>query len=116
MFERKSQVIIEGDKATEDQLMELALEAGGDDVQNDGDTWSLLSAPESHNAIVEALGKAKIPTLSAEVGLIPKNTMAIDNKHAAGMMRMLEQLEDYDDTQNVYTNFEPDESTVEAMA
>ncbi|MEO5953640.1 MAG: YebC/PmpR family DNA-binding transcriptional regulator, partial [Chloroflexia bacterium] len=99
-----------------EQLMEMALEAGADDVQNDGDTWSVLSAPEAHNAIVEALGKAKVPTLSAEVGLIPKNTMAIDAKHAAGMMRMLEQLEDYDDTQNVYTNFEPDESTVEAMA
>jgi len=116
MFERKSLVVIEGDKATEEQLMDVALEAGGDDVQNDGDTWSVLSAPEAHNAIVEALAKVKIPTLSAEVGLIPKNTMAVEAKNAAGMMRMLEQLEDYDDTQNVYTNFEPDESTVEAMA
>lgn len=116
MFERKSQVIIEGDKTNEEQLMEVALEAGGDDIQNDGDSWTVLSAPEAHDAIVAALAKANIPTLSAEVGLIPKNTMAVEAKNAGGMMRLLEQLEDYDDTQNVYTNYEPDESTVEAMA
>ncbi len=116
MFERKSQVLIEGDKATEDQLMEVALDAGADDVQNDGDSWTVLSAPESHDAVVAALAKAGIPTITAEVGLVPKNTMAVDPKNAAGMMRLLETLEDYDDTQNVYTNYEPDESSVEAMA
>ncbi|MCX6609929.1 MAG: YebC/PmpR family DNA-binding transcriptional regulator [Acidobacteria bacterium] len=116
MFERKSQVVIEGDKTNEDQLMEVALEAGADDVQNHGDSWSVLSEPEAHDAVVAALGKANIPTLSAEVGLIPKNTMAIDGKHSAGMMRLLENLEDYDDTQNVYTNYEPDESAIAAMS
>lgn len=116
MFERKSQVIIEGDKTNEEQLMEVALEAGGDDVQNNGDSWAVLSAPEAHDAIVAALAKANIPTLTAEVGLIPKNTMGVEAKNAAGMMRLLENLEDYDDTQNVYTNYEPDESTIEAMA
>lgn len=116
MFERKSNVVIEGDKATEEQLMEVALEAGADDVQNHGDSWVVLSEPEAHDAVVEALAKAKIPTLSAEVALVPKNTMAVEQKHAAGMMRLLEQFEDHDDTQNVYTNYEPDESTVEAMS
>jgi YebC/PmpR family DNA-binding regulatory protein len=115
MFERKSQIIIEGDKATEDQLMNLALDAGGDDVLNDGDSWTLLSAPESHDAIMAALEKAKIPTVSAEVAMVPKNTMALDTKHVGNMMKLLEQLEDYDDTQNVYTNFEPDEAQVAAM-
>ena len=116
MFERKSQVVIEGDKTNEEQLMEVALDAGADDVQGDDDTWTVLSAPEAHEAIVAALANAKIPTLSAEVGLIPKNTMAVEAKNVAGMMRLLEQFEDYDDTQNVYTNYEPDESTMEAMA
>ncbi len=116
MFERKSHVVIEGDKTNEEQLMEVALDAGADDVQGDDDTWTVLSAPEAHEAIVAALAKAKIPTLSAEVGLIPKNTMAVEAKNVAGMMRLLEQFEDYDDTQNVYTNYEPDESTMEAMA
>jgi YebC/PmpR family DNA-binding regulatory protein len=116
MFERKSSIVIEGDKTNEEQLMEVALEAGADDVVNHGDSWSLLSAPEAHDAVVAALAKANIPTLSAEVGLIPKNTMSVEAKNASGMMRLLEQLEDYDDTQNVYTNYEPDEGTVEAMA
>jgi YebC/PmpR family DNA-binding regulatory protein len=116
MFDRKSQVVIEGDKTSEDQLMEVALEAGADDVQNHGDSWSVLSEPDAHDAVVAALAKANIPTLSAEVGLIPKNTMAIDGKHSAGMMRLLENLEDYDDTQNVYTNYEPDESAIAAMS
>jgi YebC/PmpR family DNA-binding regulatory protein len=116
MFERKSQVVIEGDKTSEDQLMEVALEAGADDVQNHGDSWSVLSEPDAHDSVVAALAKANIPTLSAEVGLIPKNTMAIDGKHSAGMMRLLENLEDYDDTQNVYTNYEPDESAIAAMS
>ena len=116
MFERKSHVVIEGDKTNEEQLMEVALDAGADDVQGDDDSWTVLSAPEAHDAIVAALAKAKIPTLSAEVGLIPKNTMAVEPKNVAGMMRLLEQFEDYDDTQNVYTNYEPDESTMASMA
>ena len=116
MFERKSQILIEGEKTNEDQLTELALEAGGDDVIDGGDSWTLLSAPEAHDVIVEALAKAKIPTMSAEVALVPKNTMALDPKNVPAMMRLLEQFEDYDDTQNVYPNYEPDESAMEAMA
>src|SRR5450432_1028334 len=67
MFERKSQIIIESDKATEDQLMNLVLEAGGDDLQDHGDSWEVLSAPENHEAMVAALAAAKIPTGSAEI-------------------------------------------------
>jgi YebC/PmpR family DNA-binding regulatory protein len=116
MFERKSQVIIEGDKTNEEQLMTIALDAGADDVQNNGDSWTVLSAPDAHVQVVEALAQANIPTLSAEIAMVPKNTMAVDAKNAPGMMRLLELFEDHDDVQNVYTNYEPDESTVAAMA
>jgi len=109
MFERKSQVLIEKEKATEDQLMELALEAGADDVRDAGDNWEVLSAPDAHAAILEALQKANITTASAEIGLIPKNLMTVDSKHAAAMIRMLEVLEEHDDVQNVYSNFDYDE-------
>jgi YebC/PmpR family DNA-binding regulatory protein len=104
MFERKSQIIIEKDKTTEDQLMEFALEAGADDVRDEGESWSILSAPESHIAVIDALAKAKIPTESAEIAMIPKNLVAVDGKHAAGMMRILDALEEHDDVQSVYTN------------
>jgi YebC/PmpR family DNA-binding regulatory protein len=109
MFERKSQIIIEKDKATEDQLMEIALEAGADDVREEDDSWEVLSAPESHSTVLEAIHKAGVPTVEAEIAMIPKTPMQVDPKHVGGMLRMLEVLEDHDDTQNVYTNFDYDE-------
>ena len=114
MFERKSQIIIEKDQATEDQLMELALEAGADDVRGDEESWEILSAPEAHGAVVDALQKAGIATVEAAIGMVPKTPMKVDSKHASAMMRLLEVLEDHDDTQNVYTNFDYDEETANA--
>jgi YebC/PmpR family DNA-binding regulatory protein len=114
MFDRKSQILIEKDKATEDQLMEFALEAGADDVRDNGDSWEILSAPEAHNNIVDALAKAGIPTVSAEISMVPKTPLKLDPKHVAGMMKLLDALEEHDDVQNVYSNFEYDEETVEA--
>lgn len=104
MFERKSQILIEKDKATEDQLMELALEAGADDVKLEGEHWEILAAPECHHAVLEALEKAGIPTASAEIGMIPKNLMEVDPKNMPGVMKLMEALEEHDDVQNVYTN------------
>ncbi len=104
MFDRKSQVLIDKDKATEERLMEIALEAGADDVKLEGEHWEILSAPEAHHAVLEALEKAGIPTVSAEIGMIPKNLMEVDPKHLPGVMKLLEALEEHDDVQNVYTN------------
>jgi YebC/PmpR family DNA-binding regulatory protein len=111
MFERKSQVVIEKEKATEDQLMELALDAGADDVRDMGDSWEVISAPESHATVIEAIHKAGIPTASAEIAMLPKNLMTVDARHVAGMLRMLEVLEDHDDVQSVFSNFDYDEES-----
>jgi YebC/PmpR family DNA-binding regulatory protein len=116
MFERKSQILIESDKATEEQLMSVALEAGADDLRNDGDNWEVLSAPENHEAVLEAIQKAKIPTVEAQIAMIPKNLMKLEGKNAAGMLRLSEALEDHDDVQNVYSNFDIDEKELEALA
>jgi YebC/PmpR family DNA-binding regulatory protein len=113
MFERKSQIIIEKDAATEDQLMNLILEAGGDDLKDDGDSWEVLSAPENHEAMLKALETAKIPTVQAEIAMVPKNLLTLEGKNAAGMIRLLEVLEDHDDVQNVYSNFDSDEDIEE---
>jgi YebC/PmpR family DNA-binding regulatory protein len=109
MFDRKSQIIIEKDKATEDQLMEIALDAGADDVRDEEDSWVVLSAPESHATVLEAIHKAGVPTVAAEIAMIPKSPLRVEGKNVGGMLRMLEVLEDHDDTQNVYTNFDYDE-------
>jgi YebC/PmpR family DNA-binding regulatory protein len=109
MFERKSQIMISKDQIGEDAIMELALEAGADDVKDDGESWQVLSAPEAHAAVLEAFEKAKIAHEEAEIAMVPKNLMTVDQKHIGGMLRMLEALEDYDDTQNVYSNFDYEE-------
>jgi YebC/PmpR family DNA-binding regulatory protein len=117
MFERKSQVIIEGDKAPpEDDLMTLVLEAGAEDLRNEGGNWEVLSAPESHVHVLEAIQKAGIPTESADIAMVPKNLIKLEGKNASGMLRLTEALEEHDDVQNVYSNFDIDEKELEAMA
>src|SRR5580704_13582890 len=116
MFERKSQIVIEKENATEDQLMDLVLEAGAEDLRDNGDAWEIISDPASHEAVVDALQKAKIETVSAEVGMIPKNLMMLEGKTAQGMLKLSEALEEHDDVQNVYSNFDVSEEEVEALA
>ncbi|MDQ2900936.1 MAG: YebC/PmpR family DNA-binding transcriptional regulator [Acidobacteriota bacterium] len=116
MFERKGQILIAKEKATEDQLLTLVLDAGADDLRDDGDSWEVLSAPESHEAVLRALEKAGIKPDSAEVAMIPKNLMKLEGKTASGMLRLSDALEDHDDVQSVYSNFDVDESEIEALA
>ena len=113
MFERKSQIIIEKEKASEDTLMNLVLEAGADDLKDSGDSWEILSDPNSHDRVLAALQAAGIETVAAEVAMVPKNLMELEGKNAAGMVRLLETLEDQDDVQNVYSNFDSSEEAVE---
>ncbi len=115
MFERKSQIFIEKDKATEEQLMNLLLDAGADDIKDNEDNWEVLSAPESHNMVLETIEKAGIPMESAEIAMVPKNLITLEGKNASGMMRLNDALEDHDDVQSVYSNFDVEEE-VEAMA
>ena len=116
MFDRKSQIIIDGEKVTEDQLMGIALDAGADDIRDHDGTWEILSAPEAHETVLTALEKAGIPTESAEIAMIPKNTIKLEGKNAQAMLKLYDALEEHDDVQNVYGNYEVDEAEVEAMA
>jgi YebC/PmpR family DNA-binding regulatory protein len=116
MFDRKSQVIVDGEKATEDQLMDLLLDAGADDIRDQGGAWEILSAPEAHEAVLHALEKAGIPHESAEIAMVPKNTIKLEGKNAVAMQRLYEVLDEHDDVQSVYGNYEIDEAEVEALA
>lgn len=116
MFERKGQILIEKDKAGEDQLMTIALDAGADDLRDDGDSWEVLSRPEAHDAVLQAIQNAGIATVSAEVAMVPKNLLKLDGKNAQGMMRLSDALEEHDDVQTVYSNFDVDEKELEALA
>ncbi len=116
MFERKSQVIVDGEKASEDRLMDVVLEAGAEDIRDQGGAWEVISAPESHEAVLKALEKAGIAAESAEIAMVPKNTVKLEGKAAQAMLKLYDALEDHDDVQNVYGNYEVDEAEVEALA
>jgi transcriptional/translational regulatory protein YebC/TACO1 len=95
--------------------MNIVLEAGGEDLKDSGDSWEVISNPSSHEAVVEALQKAGIPTESAEIAMVPKNLMRLEGRNAQGMMKLQDALEEHDDVQNVYSNFDVDEEEVEAL-
>src|SRR5205085_6257073 len=83
MFERKSQIYVPGEKTTEDQLMAIALDAGAEDLRDEGERWEILSPPEAHDSVLQAIHKAGIETASAEIAMVPKNLMKIEGKNAA---------------------------------
>jgi len=115
MFERKSQIFVAGDKASEDQLMAIVLDAGADDLRNDGDRWEILAPPEAHEPVLKALETNHIPHEEAGVAMIPKNLVKVEGKNASAMLRLTELLEEHDDVQSVYSNFDIDEKELEAM-
>lgn len=116
MFKRRSSVVIEKDKAEEDALMSLVLDAGAEDLRDDGDSWTVLSDPHAHDAVLEALSKAGIPNVQAEIGYVPDNMVKLEGQQARGMVKLADALDDHDDVQNVWSNFDIDPAEVEAMA
>ena len=115
MFERKSQIIVDAEGITEDRLMGIVLDAGADDLRDHGGAWEILSAPEAHDAVLKALGDAGIAQESAEIAMVPKNTVMLEGKNATAMLKLYDALDNHDDVQSVYGNYEIDEEE-EALA
>jgi YebC/PmpR family DNA-binding regulatory protein len=112
MFEKKGYILVEKTKIDEDSLMSAALEAGAEDMKNDPgeDSYEIITAPEDVNKVKAALEAAGIPVSLAEITMLPKSYVALDGKSAEQMIRLVDALEDHEDIQNVYTNFNiPDE-------
>jgi YebC/PmpR family DNA-binding regulatory protein len=116
MFDRKGQIILEGENLNEDELMNLVLESGADDLRQDGETWEVLTAPEALTGVQEALEKAKIAMAQAKLAMIPKNTIQVEGANAKGLLKLLDALEEHDDVQNVFSNADIDEKEMEALA
>jgi len=116
MFSKKGLIAVEKGAATEEQLMDIVLEHGGEDLNDEGDTWEIVTEPSSHEAVAAAVKAAGIPTVMSEVTMVASTYTKLEGNTAGQMMRLLEVLEDLDDTQNVYTNFDMDEAAVEAGA
>jgi YebC/PmpR family DNA-binding regulatory protein len=110
MFDKKGLITVEKEKADEDRLISVALEGGAEDVREDDSLFEVLTTPESFEKVRECLDREKIPMTTAQVTLLPKNTVRLDAKSAEQTLQLTEELEDHDDVQNVAANFDiPDE-------
>jgi len=114
MFEQKGTFVISADSADEDTLMEIALDAGADDVVRHGDLFEMTCQVGAFAGVRDALAARTIPTISAELAMVPSNTVPVSSEKARQVMAMMESLEEHDDVQNVYANFDiPDEVMAE---
>jgi YebC/PmpR family DNA-binding regulatory protein len=112
MFTKKGVIVISKDAASEEKITEVVLDAGAEDLSDEGDTWEVLCAPADYEAVTNALKAANIKPEHAEVTLIASTYTKLEGSQANAMMRLLEVLEDLDDAQNVYSNFDMDEAPV----
>ena len=112
IFEKKGYILVSKAKTSEDMVMTVALDAGAEDMRNDPEeeNFEIITAPEDFAAVKGAVEKAGLPVESAEVTMLPKTYVVLDEKTAEQMVRLIDALEDNDDVQNVYANFDiPDD-------
>ncbi len=115
MFDRKGVISIDKSKYDEEAMMEIALEAGADDVIDDGDNWTIHTAMADFAAVRDALETASVEMLSAELAMIPQNTIMLDVDTARKVLKLMDALDDNDDVQNVYANFDLPEEILAEM-
>ncbi len=114
MFDKKGYLVVEKSAADEEALMEVALEAGAEDVREDGSNFEIITAPEDFEAVKEAVDAASIATIAAEVTMLPQTMAPLDGEAALKMIKLIDALEDCDDVQKVYTNADiPDDLELE---
>ena len=116
MFHKKGDIVVAKTAAKEDDLMGIVLDAGAEDLRDDGENWEVLTEPSAYEAVLEAVKKAGITPASSSVTMIPQNYIKLEGQAAAQMIRLLEALEDHDDVQNVHANFDIDQKVLEEVA
>jgi len=116
MFSKKGVIDIEKSGATEEKLMDIVLEHGGEDLRDEGDVWEIVTEPNAFDGVLSGVKAAGISTTSAEVTMLASTYTKLEGQAANQMIRLLEALEDFDDTQNVYSNFDMDAEQMEQVA
>ena len=116
MFRKKGDIVVPKSAAKEDDLMNIILESGGEDLKDEGENWEILTEPSAYEGVLEAVKKAGITPASSSVAMIPDTYIKLEGQQATQMIRLLEALEDNDDVQNVHANFDIDEKTLEEVA
>jgi YebC/PmpR family DNA-binding regulatory protein len=116
MFSKKGCIVIEDSKADEDTLMSLALDAGADDFQHDGSTYEIYTSLQAFDGVLNVLKEKGIETVSAEISMIPQNYVKVEGKNAQQVIKLMEALDEHDDVQHVYGNFDIEESELEEVS
>jgi YebC/PmpR family DNA-binding regulatory protein len=115
MFEKKGYISISSESVSEDQLLEVVLDAGADDLQTDGDSMAVYTPFEAFEQVRQELEASNIPTEASEITMLPQNSLQVEGKMAGKMLKLMDALEDHDDVQHVYANFDIEEKEMEAL-
>ena len=116
MFKRKGYLVIDKSKAGEDQLLDIALASGAEDLRDDSSNWEIFTPPENYDAVVEALKQNEIEIDTSNLGYIPQNYVKLEGKPAQQLLRLMEELEDHDDVQHVWANFDISEEEIASFS
>ncbi len=116
MFHKKGVIAVDKNQIDEDRLMELALDAGADDVSSDDTNFIVTTTPDAFEAVRTALENAKLPIASAEVGMVPQNTLSLTGQQAEQTLKLVDELEDHDDVQDVASNFDIPQDELERLS
>jgi transcriptional/translational regulatory protein YebC/TACO1 len=106
LFQQKGYIAIAADKTTEDKLMEIALEAGAEDIQSSPEGFEIYTTPHAHEAVLKAVKDAGIDPDDFEIGKYAENLIVLDGGKASQMVKLIDAMEDSDDVNNVWTNFD----------
>lgn len=113
MFDKKGYIVVDKEAKSEEELFEIALEAGADDVQDEGDVFEIYTAPENFDTVLEAVKAAGIEPQAAEISMIPQNYIKLEGAEAKAMLKLYDAIDDHDDVQKLSANFDIDESEME---
>jgi YebC/PmpR family DNA-binding regulatory protein len=114
MFSKKGYVVLEKTGVDEEKLMDAVLEAGAEDVRDDGDSFEIITEPAALEAVKEAVKALNLEPITAKVSMLPQNYIKLEGKEASQMLKLMEAVEDHDDVQNVWSNFDIEEKEIEA--
>lgn len=113
MFDRKGYIVVDKEQKSEDELFEIAIEAGADDLKDDGDNFEVYTEQDTFEDVKNAIEDAGVTPEVAEVSMIPQNYVKVEGADAKAMLKLYDAIDDHDDVQNVYTNSDIDDSELE---
>jgi YebC/PmpR family DNA-binding regulatory protein len=114
MFDKRGYIVIEKSGSDEEALMTAAIDAGADDFEDDGDSWEVVSPPDVHDHVLSAVKAAGGAPVTAQIAMLPKNQVKVEGRQAQQLLKLMDILEDQDDVQNVWSNFDIDAKEIEA--